>query len=103
MASEVFNNEVSKVNELFFTSRKTVSDQNNNKATNKNGSETNKTIQSSPLPRDESSSDEEEENQHDKENQDQDVEVVPQVVETEQAVIIESQENEENPEPILEV
>jgi len=26
MASEVFNNEVSKVNELFFTSRKTVSD-----------------------------------------------------------------------------
>ena len=99
MASEVFNNEVSKVNELFFTSRKTVSDQ-NNKATNKNGGETNKTIQSSPLPRDESSSDEEEENQHDKENQDQDEEVVPQVVETEQAVIIESQENEQNPEPI---
>ncbi len=84
MASEVFNNDLSKVNELFFTSRKTVCNQ---KVTN--GQATNKTIQSSPLPKDESSSDdEEEESQHhntdDKENQDQDV--VPQVIESEQDV-----------------
>ena len=82
MASEVFSNELSKVNELFFMSRKTASDQ---KAPN---GQTNKTIQSSPLPRDESSSDEEEEkdeesdNNDEKENshQEKDEEVVPQVV-----------------------
>ena len=83
MASEVFNNDLSKVNELFFTSRKTVCDQ---KVTN--GQATTKTIQSSPLPKDESSSDDEEEETHhhnntdDKENQDQDV--VPHIVESEQ-------------------
>lgn len=54
MASEVFNNEVTRINELFFTSRKAVIDQ---KAAS--SEQPKKTISSSPLPKDESSSDEE--------------------------------------------
>ena len=54
MASEVFNNEVTRINELFFTSRKAVIDQ---KAAS--SEQPKKTISSSPLPKGESSSDEE--------------------------------------------
>lgn len=111
MASEVFSNELSKVNELFFMSRKTASDQ---KAPN---GQTNKTIQSSPLPRDESSSDEEEEkdeesdNNDEKENshQEKDEEVVPQVVDPAQTTdeqagetSIETQEKQEEATAVVE-